>query len=544
MIQDLAAPFSTDQLLEVRVGKMKPMKGLKVESGIDKKTCDGSVFVNKMGIVGDEHDYTFHGGVDKAVHGYCSAHYASWKEEFPSAADRFVPGGFGENFVTAHMNERNVCIGDIIAVGDELRLQVSLPRQPCFKLNQRFELKNFAPNTWKLSRTGWYYRVLREGHVKAGDEIRLVERGWPKWTIERIQEYLHRNQTDPAMNEELAAIEPLGAESRNAFKRRVAKQQKKDRKEEKEAPKWREFRIVEKKQQTPRIASIVFEAVEPLDEADPSEGEHAKIKLPNGLVRTYSIVDGDKNKFQLAVALDENSRGGSKCLHETVKVGDTVPVGPMTAGIPMVPSASNHVFVAGGIGITAFLSVVEVLIKYNISAVLHYAVRSADETPFKERLEKIRDHVHIYDKSKGQRMVLRDIVTTMPWNSHLYFCGPGRLMEEAQREVAAAGIPETEVHYEAFSADLTGDPFEVVVARQGGEKTLKVGGEETLLEVLQREFGDDIPSSCEVGNCGTCKINLKEGRVDHRGTALAEEEKATSMLACVSRGIGRIAVEV
>jgi MOSC domain-containing protein YiiM len=87
------------------------------------------------------------------------------------------------------MNERNVCIGDIMSVGDEVLLQVSLPRQPCFKLNHRFQLKNFAPNTYKASRTGWYYRVLREGTLQAGDEIKLVERKHPTWTIERVQEY-------------------------------------------------------------------------------------------------------------------------------------------------------------------------------------------------------------------------------------------------------------------------------------------------------------------------------------------------------------------
>ena len=67
------------------------------------------------------------------------------------------------------MNERNVCIGDIVSVGtDGVLLQVSLPRQPCFKLNHRFQLKNFAPNTYKLSRTGWYYRVLQEGTIQVG----------------------------------------------------------------------------------------------------------------------------------------------------------------------------------------------------------------------------------------------------------------------------------------------------------------------------------------------------------------------------------------
>jgi MOSC domain-containing protein YiiM len=98
------------------------------------------------------------------------------------------------------MNERNICIGDIIRVGEEdgVLLQVSLPRQPCFKLNHRFGIKGFAAQTWKKSRTGWYYRVLEEGWVEVGDAITLVERKYPDWTIERVQEYLHRDRENLA----------------------------------------------------------------------------------------------------------------------------------------------------------------------------------------------------------------------------------------------------------------------------------------------------------------------------------------------------------
>ncbi|KAK0635164.1 MOSC domain-containing protein [Bombardia bombarda] len=552
---DLYAPFTPDTLLEVRSGKVKPLKGLCVttKSGIDKSIHDSPVYVNTMGIEGDEHDYTFHGGADKAIHGYCSSHYPSWQKEFPSAASRFVPGGFGENFVTARMNERNVCIGDHIAVGDELLLEVSLPRQPCFKLNHRFELKDFAPNTWKLSRTGWYYRVIRPGTVKAGDQVRLVERRYPQWTIERIQEFLHRNQDNVEMNEELAAIEELGIESRELFRNRALRQRAKERRAaagEKEhaqpAPKWRDFKIVEKKRQTPTIVSIVLEAVEPLtgpEEADLDPGAHAQLKLGNGLVRAYSVVDGDQNMFQLGIALDKESRGGSEYLHKSADVGSIVKVGNMTAAVPLVSAASNHVFVAAGIGLTAFLSLVEVYKSINYSAILHYAVRSADEVPFRERIDKLGDNVVVYDKSAGQRLDICSIIKNMQWNSQLYFCGPKRLMEEAAREVKASGIPEKEVHFEAFSADLSGDPFQAVVANRGN-KVLKVDEDETLLEVLQLMYGEAVASSCSVGNCGTCRISYTEGRVEHRGTALIGEEKATSMLACVSRGVGRITIEI
>ena len=451
-----------------------------------------------------------------------------------------MPGGFGENFVVRHLNERNVCIGDVVAVGDELILEVSLPRQPCSKLNQRFHLDNFAINTWKLSRTGWYYRVVKEGWVRAGDEIRLVRRPFPNWTIERLQEYLHRDKTNSAMNAELASIDVMGAESRDAFRSRVAKEKAKARK-------WREFKVVEKKKQTPRIASFVLEAAQPLQ--DPIEaalmpGAHAKIKLANGLVRKYSVVDGDQNRFQLGVALEENGRGGSKYLHETVEVGHALQLGSMAVDIPTAATASHHIFVAGGIGITAFLSLFEAYDNWNIHATLHYAVRSEEETPFKDRLMKITNsRVEIYDKEKGQRMDIGEIVRTRPWNTRLYFCGPTRLMEDAQRQVRAAGVSEDDIHWEAFAVDASGDPFEAVVKSNGTSKTLKVAEEETLLEVLQKHF-ENFPSSCEVGNCGTCKATLLSGCVDHRGTALKEEEKANSILTCVSRGVGPIAIEI
>ncbi|GJN86558.1 hypothetical protein PLIIFM63780_010139 [Purpureocillium lilacinum] len=544
---NLTDPFEVDTLLEIRTSGMKKMTGLNIESGIDKKLCPGPMKVGKLGLEGDEHDPTFHGGPDKAILGYCSSHYADWQQSYPERTDRFVPGGFGENFVTARMNERNVCIGDVISVGPELVLQVSLPRQPCFKLNHRFSLKNFAPVTYQTSRTGWYYRVVREGTVRVGDDIRLVERKWPQWTVERVQEYLHRTTDNLEMNQQLADVDALGEESRGQFRKRVAKALRKARAEAEDT--WKDFRITGRKMETPRIVSLVLEAVNPDPETElPLAGAHARIKLPNGLIRSYSIAAGGDSlfkvtdKFELGVALDENSRGGSRYLHETSKVGDILQVGRITTGIGFAKSASNHCFIAGGIGITAFLPLIRGMDAIHLNYKLHYAVRSADDIPFLDRLEPHKENIVFYDKSKGERMDVKKIVKDLMWNSHLYVCGPNRMMEATKAAVEESGIPPDEVHYEAFAADISGDPFE---AELSGKKSqvLKVGEDESLLEVLRREL-PDFPSSCEVGNCGTCKITVKSGCVDHRGSALLPEEKETSMLACVSRGIGRIAIEV
>lgn len=507
------------------------------------------------------------------IHTDCSSHYPAWATEHPSAAAAFVPGGFGENLVTAHMNERNVCIGDTMIVGSPsalnsdpescLLLQVSLPRQPCFKLNHRFQLKKFAPLTWKHSRTGWYYRVLRPGFVQAGDEIRLVSRPHPQWTIERIQEYLHRNQDDEAMNAELAQIEELGAESRDAFKARVARSAAKKKRAEKLA-RWRDFRVVERRQETPRILSFILEAIDPIIPPPGDEksiflkpGAHARVKLDNGLVRAYSIVGPSDsssmtiNHFQLGIALEPHSRGGSAYFHSHVLKGSILSVSTTFTNALVGNTAggiSHHIYVAGGVGLTAFLTSLEQLQAIHVSCELHYAVRSTDDIPFRERLSCLNPGtVKIYDKTKGQRLNIEDIVSKIPWNTMLYFCGPKSLMTEAAQLVNQYGVPEGEVHFEAFEADVVGgDPFEAVVANRN-DQTVQVGGEETLLEVLQREFGEEgegVEGSCCVGNCGTCKVTLKGGRVEHRGTALMAEEKGEAMLACVSRGVGRIVIEI
>lgn len=441
------------------------------------------------------------------------------------------------------MNERNVCIGDVFAVGDDgAVLQVSLPRQPCYKLNHRFQLKNFAPNTYKLSRTGWYYRCISEGFVKAGDRVVLKERKWPDWTIERIQEYLHRNEQDHIMNQELASIEALGEESRSNFQRRV-KSQEKRAENLKQKKSWRTFTIAEKTRQTPRITSFILKCTNVVAEPEKLKpGTHATIRLPNGLVRSYSIVSGSPNEFQIGIALDENSRGGSRYLHESTAVGDIIEVGAFSDSIPVASAASNHLFIIGGIGITAFLPLFERFHRVHYSFGVHFAVRSADEIPFRDLLEPFRSYISYYDRSKGERMDISKILSTLSWNTHVYICGPDRMNLAVKAAATAAGLEEDDVHYEAFVADATGDPFEVEVANRGG-KIIQVPGEESLLQALKSVFGD-VESSCEVGNCGTCKVSLVCGRVEHRGSALSKEEKAMAMLSCVSRGVGRMTIEI
>ena len=521
---------------------MKKMSGLQIESGIDKQIVPTPITLSKLGLMEDEHDLTFHGGPDKAVLGYCVNHYPFWQASFPDRASRFVAGGFGENFVLSKMNERNVCIGDIVSIGSQAVLQVSLPRMPCFKLNHRFSLKNFAPKTYQSSRTGWYYRVLQEGAIKAGDKIKVVERPWPDWPIERIQEYLHRNTENLAMNTALAAIEDLGKESREQFQNRVNKANKA---QENENIVWLDFKVTARYMETPRIVTLTLKAVELDSEAQNiTAGSHVSIKLPTGLIRSYSVVSSKSgNDFELGVALTNTSRGGSKYVHDSVPVGTILPVRITRRTFRNAATASNHCFIVGGIGLTAFLTLMEKMRAINYNFTMHYAVRSRQDMPFASRLDKFAEHVIVYDKSKGQTMDIRLIVSSLSWNSHVYVCGPPRMMDSAQAAVQEAGLTDEEVHYEAFQADVGGDPFEAKVLNRDS-KVVQISGTDSLLQVLRREFGDDIASSCEVRNCGTCKVKVNCGRIEHKGTALTGEDKKGYMLSCISRGIGRIEIEI
>ena len=541
--QDLDALPQNPSIVHLRTSKMKTMRNLSITTGIYKQPRLDRVYCTSTGLESDEHDLTFHGGIDKAVHQYCPSHYSSWAADFPDQRNAFEVGGFGENLVcSGGMNERNVCIGDIYRVGDEqdgAELQVSLPRQPCFKLNHRFGIKNFAAQTWKKSRTGWYYRVLKEGWMQAGDPIVLVERKHPQWTIERIQEYLHRDKTNLEKLEELEKIDEFGNECKEAFKRLVTSARAaKEGAEKKEPEKWEEFEVLEKKMHGSRIASFVFQKEGQGEELDP--GCFVRLKLPNGLVRSYSIVEGDTHRFQLGIALDANSRGGSEYLHHEVKQGDKILVGKITPSVPVKGQASDHIFLAAGIGITAFLSHMDVYSQINFNWTLHFAVRSAADIPFKDILEKFKDRVVIYNKEKGERMDVLRILEERKWNAFVYVCGPQRLIDDAVRSSNACGMGEDEIHYEAFQIATSGDPFTVELKQS--KKILDVPEDKTLLEVM-REAGLEVDSSCEVGNCGTCQVEVCSGQVDHRGSGLGEEDKAKAMLSCVSRGIKHIVID-
>jgi MOSC domain-containing protein YiiM len=175
----------TGVVRSVQVGRIAPLGPDRVMSGFVKKPIVGPVEVGLLGLAGDEQaDLEVHGGPDKAVYACSLGNYAAWKAAFPQHQMLLVPGGLGENLTIDGLAEGEVCLGDQMRIGTAV-LQVSQPRQPCFKFALRFDDLTMPRAMVKNGMSGWYYRVLVPGSLAAGDEVRLLERPHPQWSIER-----------------------------------------------------------------------------------------------------------------------------------------------------------------------------------------------------------------------------------------------------------------------------------------------------------------------------------------------------------------------
>ncbi|MBC8716629.1 MOSC domain-containing protein [Ochrobactrum sp. Marseille-Q0166] len=172
-------------------GQIAPLGPRGAPSGIDKKPVSGSVRLLREGLECDaQGDRKVHGGPEKALHHYPHDHYASWVDDVGRNPRLEMPGAFGENISTTGLTEHNVAVGDRFRLGSAL-VEVSQGRQPCWKLNARFDITDMATRVQKSGRSGWYYRVLEEGMVSTGDTMRLVERLSPEWTLHRVWHLLY-----------------------------------------------------------------------------------------------------------------------------------------------------------------------------------------------------------------------------------------------------------------------------------------------------------------------------------------------------------------
>ena len=180
-----------------------------VQTGIFKRPVSGPVRVHAAQLDGDgQADLVHHGGPDKAIHAYAVTHLSGWADELPAQAERFRPGAFGEILVIGGASEADVCLGDRWRIGSAL-VEVSQGRQPCWKLNLRFDVADMARRVQESGRTGWYFRVIEPGLIAAGDRGALVTRPHPAWTLNRTSHLFYHDRMNRLALAELAQLPGL-----------------------------------------------------------------------------------------------------------------------------------------------------------------------------------------------------------------------------------------------------------------------------------------------------------------------------------------------
>lgn len=269
-------------------------------------------------------------------------------------------------------------------------------------------------------------------------------------------------------------------------------------------------------------------------------GSHVDVHLPTGAVRQYSLCGdpAENRRYRIAVRRLDGGRGGSTAFHAQVVEGTALLVS-LPRNLFALVDAGHHVLIAGGIGITPFMSMLHVLRRNGQSFELHYASPTPASTPFLAELQELsRFGVvrHYFSRTaQPERLNIPALVQRVAHNAHVYCCGPASMIDATLD--AGEEILGERLHMEAFGSEKTGSvaAFEIFLARSG--KTVAVPAGVSVLEAL-RSANVEISASCEAGVCLECKTRVLEGTPIHRDLLLKPSERIDYFTPCVSRSAG------
>ncbi|MEC2075558.1 MOSC domain-containing protein [Metabacillus fastidiosus] len=208
------------EVISINIGKPVKVeyKGKELETGIYKSQVKEPIYLSKLNFIGDgQADLVHHGGIDKAVCVYPYEHYTYWEKNLKR---KLVFGAFGENITVKGMTEADVSIGDIFKIGEAV-VQITQPRQPCFKLAKRYDLADLPLKFQNTGYTGYYFKVLEEGLVQPDSMLDLIERDSRNVTIQFANEIMHHDKKNLEAIEKILTVDALSGSWRNTFTKRL-----------------------------------------------------------------------------------------------------------------------------------------------------------------------------------------------------------------------------------------------------------------------------------------------------------------------------------
>lgn len=537
----------------------------------------------RLNLDGDgQGDLEGHGGEHRAVMVYQLDSYRYWAKFLQRSGFEF--GQFGENLTVDGLLDNEVCVGDRYRIGGAL-FEVTQPRVTCYRVGMRMNDPQMPSLLVSHKRPGFYFRVLEEGEVGAGDEIIKVAEGPERVSIQEIDgllylpghplESLQRALRVPALSlgwkQSLGALAEAGREQETHGNAGLAPSSA-------TPPAWsgfRPLRVANARRESVDVLSFVFESQDhsPLPSAIP--GQFLALKLPvdgnpTPIVRNYSISNfDDAGRYRISVKRATGT--GSSYLHDHVKPGDIIQVSAPRGGFALAPGENAVVLLSAGIGATPVLAMLHSIATSREGATREiwwcYGARNGKEHPFVAEVQNLlkelpKSHSFIaysrpeaddqgYDASGHLNLSALQRLG-IPKEADFYLCGPAVFITDFTAELKTWGVPGIRIHSETFGA---GTPLTPGIASKTpvpphlpkgtmGAGPLVSFTRSGLVAPWDSRYGSllefaeacDIPVrwSCRVGVCHTCESGLIDGKVRYAPEPLDQPASGDVLICCSS----------
>lgn len=571
------------RLLSVNVGLPRDIawQDRTVHTGIWKAPVDGPRKVRRLNIEGDgQGDIAGHGGEQRAVYVYQDASYRYWQEHLGRSS--FVPGQFGENFTVEGLADTEVCIGDRYRIGSAL-FEVTQPRVTCYRLGIRMEEPDMAALLVKHGRPGFYFRVIEEGDVEAGDEIIQLARGPESMSVSEInallylpphpREHLERALKIPALSRgwrhsfEVLLAQASNPATGNAGLGPAASP----------PPAWRgfrPFRVTRKIAETSDVTSLILEPADGRAAAVALPGQFLIIRLaPSGLpamTRSYSLSGhSEAMSYRLSIKREPHGIAGTYVADE-LRPGDVVQVGAPRGSFTLRQDTRPIVLLSAGIGVTPVLAMLHALAAEGSPRDVWWlhGTRNGREHAFVAEVRGLlarlaHHHSHIcYSKpDPGDRpeidfdgvghldaALLRQL--NVPQDGDFYLCGPAGFMSDLTSGLRAWGVAPDRIHTELFGAGpsltpgIAASPNRRAHAPAGApgpgpmvsfaRSGLTVRWGPSYASLLELAEACDVPVrwSCRTGVCHNCESGLIAGDVSYQPDPLDAPTDGNVLICC------------
>ncbi len=581
------------RLLSVNVGLPRdiPWRGMTVHTGVWKDAVSGRRRVGRLNLDGDgQGDLAGHGGEQRAVFVYQIESYRYWQEQLRRSD--FVYGQFGENFTVEGLPDDGVYIGDRYRIGSAL-FEVTQPRVTCYRVGIRMNEPRMAALLTSSGRPGFYFRVLKEGGVGAGDEVVKVEEGEARMSVAEVNALLYSPRHPRDRLERASQVTALSPGWRSSFIALLSSRSDGNAglapvaAAHPAAPGFRPLKVATIDQESNDVVSLSMQdpGSEPLPEALP--GQYVVLRLRPGvdgalIFRSYSLSGPvSTDRYRISVKIEPNGVGGAY-LRDHVRAGDFLEVSSPRGNFILRSGEGPVVLLSAGIGATPVLAMLYAMSSARSTrpVLWLHAARDGKHFPFAAEVRRLvselahgRSYVCFsrpeatdrlgadFDAAGYLSRAMFNNAGLTP-DADVYLCGPSPFMADMRTALAELGVRPDRIHIEIFSGgesstpgvtaavtkpphppplDLETGPL-VSFARSGIAAHWNPSAYQSLLELAE---ACDVPVrwACRTGVCHNCESGLVSGEVAYEPQPL-DLPATGNLLICCSRPVADIVIDL